>query len=66
MGLINGFDWHQVDDVLLDMDGTLLDRHFDNFFFEEYFLAGTRRSIGWTRLRHERNCSRSIGPSKGN
>ena len=35
MGLINGFDWNQVDDVLLDMDGTLLDRHFDNFFFEE-------------------------------
>ncbi|MEW6544326.1 MAG: HAD family hydrolase [Nitrospirota bacterium] len=27
--------WDQVDDVLLDMDGTLLDRHFDNFFFEE-------------------------------
>jgi len=35
VGLINGFDWNQVDDVLLDMDGTLLDRHFDNFFFEE-------------------------------
>ncbi len=28
-------DWNEVDDVLLDMDGTLLDRHFDNFFFEE-------------------------------
>lgn len=28
-------DWDAVDDVLLDMDGTLLDRHFDNFFFEE-------------------------------
>ena len=28
-------DWSEVDDVLLDMDGTLLDRHFDNFFFEE-------------------------------
>ncbi len=28
-------DWDEVDDVLLDMDGTLLDRHFDNFFFEE-------------------------------
>jgi HAD superfamily hydrolase (TIGR01509 family) len=27
-------DWSQIDDVLLDMDGTLLDRHFDNFFFE--------------------------------
>ena len=28
-------NWSQIDDVLLDMDGTLLDRHFDNFFFEE-------------------------------
>lgn len=28
-------DWSQIDHVLLDMDGTLLDRHFDNFFFEE-------------------------------
>lgn len=28
-------DWTGIDDVLLDMDGTLLDRHFDNFFFEE-------------------------------
>jgi len=32
---IDGFSWDGVDDVLLDMDGTLLDRHFDNFFFEE-------------------------------
>ncbi|MCP9440711.1 MAG: HAD hydrolase-like protein [Nitrospira sp.] len=28
-------EWDDIDDVLLDMDGTLLDRHFDNFFFEE-------------------------------
>jgi len=28
-------DWDQIDDVLIDMDGTLLDRHFDNVFFEE-------------------------------
>jgi putative hydrolase of the HAD superfamily len=27
--------WDQIDDVLLDMDGTLLDRDFDNFFFED-------------------------------
>ena len=32
---MNGCDWTQVDHVLVDMDGTLLDRHFDNFFFEE-------------------------------
>lgn len=30
-----GVNWAEIDDVLLDMDGTLLDRHFDNFFFEE-------------------------------
>lgn len=28
-------DWDRIDDVLLDMDGTLLDRHFDDFFFED-------------------------------
>ena len=32
---VNGFDWDCVNDVLLDMDGTLLDRHFDNVFFNE-------------------------------
>jgi putative hydrolase of the HAD superfamily len=31
----HGLDWDRIDHVLLDMDGTLLDRHFDNFFFEE-------------------------------
>jgi 5'-nucleotidase len=32
---LDTLDWRDIDDVLLDMDGTLLDRHFDNFFFEE-------------------------------
>lgn len=26
-------DWNQIDTVLLDMDGTLLDRHFDDHFW---------------------------------
>ncbi len=26
-------DWNQIDTVLLDMDGTLLDLHFDNYFW---------------------------------
>lgn len=30
------FNWSQIDTVLLDMDGTLLDLHFDNFFWMEY------------------------------
>lgn len=29
-------DWHAIDTVLLDMDGTLLDRHFDDYFWEQY------------------------------
>jgi putative hydrolase of the HAD superfamily len=28
--------WNQVDVVLLDMDGTLLDKHFDDYFWEQY------------------------------
>ena len=30
------FDWQQIDTLLLDMDGTLLDLQFDNYFWREY------------------------------
>ncbi len=30
------FPWHTIDTVLLDMDGTLLDKHFDDYFWEQY------------------------------
>jgi putative hydrolase of the HAD superfamily len=30
------FQWQEIDTVLLDMDGTLLDSYFDDFFWEEY------------------------------
>ena len=29
-------NWHYIDTVLLDMDGTLLDRHFDDHFWLEH------------------------------
>ncbi|KAA1188825.1 GMP/IMP nucleotidase [Pseudohalioglobus sediminis] len=29
-------DWDQIDTVLLDMDGTLLDLHFDNYFWMQH------------------------------
>ena len=29
-------DWNSIDTVLLDMDGTLLDLHFDNFFWIDH------------------------------
>ena len=28
--------WEVIDTVLLDMDGTLLDKHFDDYFWEHY------------------------------
>lgn len=29
-------DWTQINTVLLDMDGTLLDLHYDNYFWQHY------------------------------
>ena len=29
-------DWQEIDTVLLDMDGTLLDKYFDDYFWEEH------------------------------
>ncbi|MCG8379534.1 MAG: GMP/IMP nucleotidase [Proteobacteria bacterium] len=29
-------EWNSINTVLLDMDGTLLDLYFDNFFWQEY------------------------------
>jgi len=29
-------DWQSIDTILLDMDGTLLDLHFDNYFWQEH------------------------------
>jgi putative hydrolase of the HAD superfamily len=40
-------NWSQIDTVLLDMDGTLLDLHFDNHFWLEFVPAryAARRGI---------------------
>jgi putative hydrolase of the HAD superfamily len=32
-------DWSSIDTVLLDMDGTLLDLHFDNYFWQDLLPA---------------------------
>jgi len=49
------FPWEEVDWVLLDMDGTLLDKYFDDYFWEtlvpeEY---GRRRGLSLAAARQE-------------
>jgi len=36
MAFLNATDWHQIRTIFLDMDGTLLDLHFDNHFWLEH------------------------------
>jgi len=40
-------DWEAIDTVLLDMDGTLLDLHFDNYFWMDHLprLYAAKHSI---------------------
>ncbi|MFL1500168.1 GMP/IMP nucleotidase [Pseudomonas sp. O64] len=56
-------NWHAIDTVLLDMDGTLLDLHFDNHFWMEHLpqryaeLHGVSRAMAQMELQplFERN-----------
>ena len=42
------FPWNEIDTVLLDMDGTLLDLHFDNHFWLSLVPAELSRQRGLT------------------
>lgn len=37
--LKNIINWNEVETVLFDMDGTLLDSHYDNYFWQEHLPA---------------------------
>lgn len=39
-------DWPEIDTVLLDMDGTLLDLHFDSHFWREHLPARYAAKLG--------------------
>ena len=38
--------WTQIDTVMFDMDGTLLDLHFDNYFWQTFLPGAWARSEG--------------------
>lgn len=41
-------DWDQIQTVFLDMDGTLLDLHFDNYFWQEHLPVRLAEQRGAT------------------
>lgn len=47
------FAWQQIDTVFLDMDGTLLDKYYDDYFWEQYlpqvYAAKNQLNITETR-----------------
>ena len=47
-------DWHSVDTVLLDMDGTLLDLKFDNWFWQQHVPECYARQQGLERAEADR------------
>lgn len=48
-------DWQSVGNVFLDMDGTLLDLHFDNYFWHEYLprCYGERHGLSLSQAQTE-------------
>jgi len=51
-------DWSQIDTVLLDMDGTLLDLHFDNHFWLEFVPARYAARNGLSLDQSTQECMR--------
>lgn len=50
MGTVAAIDWDEIDTVLLDMDGTLLDLRFDNWFWQEH-VPGHYGAVNGMELR---------------
>src|ERR1700676_1079175 len=48
-GQVPGVDWSAIDTVLLDMDGTLLDLRFDNWFWQE-LIPSRYAAANWLAL----------------
>ncbi|MCG6931284.1 MAG: HAD-IA family hydrolase [Desulfofustis sp.] len=60
-------DWRNISTVLLDMDGTLLDKYYDDYFWERFLpeVYGARNGLDFDRARrhlfdHYRSVKRTL------
>ena len=58
-------NWQKIDTVLLDMDGTLLDLHFDNHFWLEYVPARYAAKHGLSIDAAKSHCMTQYGAVAG-
>ncbi len=58
-------DWDSIDTVLLDMDGTLLDLHFDTYFWREHVPQRYAQSRGLDILTAKRVLTPRFRQSEG-
>jgi len=58
-------DWQSIDTVLLDMDGTLLDLHFDNYFWLEHLPRRYAEERGIDEARAKRDIDDKIRELEG-
>lgn len=57
--------WSEIDTVLLDMDGTLLDLHYDNHFWQVYVPAKFAERHGLTAEEARTECFRRYNEQAG-
>ncbi|MFT7288533.1 MAG: HAD superfamily hydrolase (TIGR01509 family) [Halieaceae bacterium] len=58
-------DWPDIQTVLLDMDGTLLDLHYDNHFWMEYLPAAYAREHGLPEHEARRELNAQFTAARG-
>jgi putative hydrolase of the HAD superfamily len=58
-------DWNAIDTVLLDMDGTLLDLHFDNHFWQVYVPEKFAAKHGLPHAEAHAECIRRFNAKAG-
>lgn len=58
-------DWQAIDTVLLDMDGTLLDLHFDNHFWQQHLPKHYAQRHGLSEAQAQRQLADMIRQVEG-